>query len=197
MDLAHVGCAAYLCDWSFADFWAVRRNHAGDLSICAGGSAAGVFFFTSLATILIVLLSLIFRFGISKERKFSLRARGGALETLHNFREDQCATRGMRPEAERKVEHGIHELISSVLVMNPMLQEIEVELNFDDLKLTATVEYEGVAPVLPEIAPLPEELATMEGISALSGFMIRQYADRVRVKVHGANACGIQLVFER
>jgi hypothetical protein len=56
--------------------------------------------------------------------------------------------------------------------------------------------YAGVGPVLAETAPTPEQLATDEGIAALSGFMIRGYADRVRVKSKGNTSCRIQLQFD-
>jgi hypothetical protein len=56
------------------------------------------------------------------------------------------------------------------------------------------LEYNGVSPALAETAPTAEELNTDEGIAALSGFMIRQYADRVRVKSQGS-ACRILLHF--
>jgi hypothetical protein len=44
-------------------------------------------------------------------------------------------------------------------------------------------------------APSPENLITDQGIALLSTFMIRQFADRVRIKTH-KGACRIELTFD-
>jgi NCS2 family nucleobase:cation symporter-2 len=149
---------------------------------------------TSLATILVVVLSLLFRFGISKDRHVTFHPGTASFEAIHNLMEEQGATWGMRREVEQRAEHAIHEVITSVLALNPSLRQIDISLEFDELKLVASLEYNGVSPALAETAPTAEELNTDEGIAALSGFMIRQYADRVRVKSQGS-ACRILLHF--
>jgi hypothetical protein len=57
-----------------------------------------------------------------------------------------------------------------------------VLLVFDELNLDAAIEYEGTPIEIVDTAPSIEELGTDHGIAALSTFMIRQYADRVKVK---------------
>jgi len=150
----------------------------------------------SLATILVVVLSLLFRLGVSKERSIVFHPGKETFDTIHNLMEEQGAAWGMRREVEQRAEHAIHEVISSVMSLNPFLRQMDITLEFDELKLSAAVEYAGVGPVLAETAPTPEQLATDEGIAALSGFMIRGYADRVRVKSKGNTSCRIQLQFD-
>jgi hypothetical protein len=72
---------------------------------------------------------------------------------------------------------------------------VEVSIEFDEFKLGADVEYEGVPIRLAEGAPSPESLITDQGIALLSTFMIRQFADRVRIKAH-KSACRIELTFD-
>jgi hypothetical protein len=102
----------------------------------------------------------------------------------------------MRREVERRAEHAVHEVMSTVIRLNPFLRSVDVILEFDELKLEAAVEYNGVGPVLSENPPSAEDLATEEGLAALSGFMIYSYADRVRVKTKGNTWCRIQLQFD-
>jgi len=150
----------------------------------------------SLATILVVLLSLLFRLGISNEHSVVFCPDKHTFDTIQELMEKQGAVWGMRRELEQRAKHAIHEVIASVLTLNPSLRQIAITLEYDELKLGATVEYNGVSLVLAETPPTPDQLATAEGIMALSGFMIRRYADRVRVKTKGTNSCRIQLQFD-
>lgn len=150
---------------------------------------------TSLATVLVVLLSLFFRLGVAKQRSFFFHPGKDTFELIHNVMEEQGATWGMRREVEMRAEHAIHEVISSIVSLNPFLRQAEIIVEFDELKLEATIEYTGLAPILADSAPTAEDLATDAGIAALSGFMIRQYADRVRIKSRGL-ATRIQLHFD-
>jgi len=151
---------------------------------------------TSLATILLITLSLLFRMGVSKERRLIYHPATENMERIHDLMEEQGAIWGMRREVEKRAEHAIHEVMATVMRLNPFLRSVEVILEFDELKFEAAVEYNGAGPVLPERPPTAEELATEEGIAALSGFMISSYADRVRMKSKGNSWCRIQLQFD-
>ncbi len=70
----------------------------------------------------------------------------------------------------------------------------KISIAFDELKLDADVDYAGVPLEMADIAPSPEELSTDAGIASLSTFLIRQYADRVRIKSRkGLNRVEIHL----
>ena len=58
----------------------------------------------------------------------------------------------------------------------------KIVVEFDEFNLNAVVQYSGLTPILAEAPPTAEELSTEAGIAALSGYMIRGYADRVRIK---------------
>lgn len=150
---------------------------------------------TALATVLVVVLSLFFRLGVAKERSLFLHPGQDSFDVIHNFMEEQGAVWGMRREVEMRAVHAIHEVISSVVSLNPFLRQIEIIVEFDELSLEAAVEYAGLTPILSDSAPTVEELSTDAGIAALSGYMIRGYADRVRIKQRG-QITRIQLHFE-
>lgn len=150
---------------------------------------------TSLATILLVTLSLLFRLGVSKQRTFVFHPAAESIDSIHKIMEEQGGIWGMRREVEVRAEQAIHEVLATVMRLNPYLRSVGVTLEFDELKLNANVEYNGAAPALSDRLPDPEQLGTEEGISAMSGFMIRSYADRVRVKSKGNSWSRVQLSF--
>lgn len=81
-----------------------------------------------------------------------------------------------------RAEHAVNEAVNSALAFNPGLKRAEIGIAFDELRLDADIDYEGVPVQLAEHAPTVEDLGTDAGIAALSTFMIRQYAVRVRIK---------------
>ena len=101
----------------------------------------------------------------------------------------------MRREVVVRAIQAVNETVNSALAFNPGLERVEVSIEFDEFKLSADVEYEGAPIRLAESAPSPESLATDEGIALLSSFMIRQFADRVRIKTH-KQASSMELTFD-
>jgi xanthine permease XanP len=149
---------------------------------------------TALATILVVSLSLLFRLGIARRVSFEV-VPGDAMEKINSMMEEQGAAWGMRREVVIRAVQAVHETVNSALAINPGLERVGVSIEFDEFKLGADVEYEGVPIQLAESAPSPESLVTDEGIALLSTFMIRQFADRVRIKTH-KGACRIELTLD-
>ena len=149
---------------------------------------------TALATILVVSLSLLFRLGIARRVNFEV-VPGEGMEKINSRMEEQGAAWGMRREVVMRAVQAVHETVSSALAFNPGLERVKVSIEFDEFKLAADVEYEGVPIRLAESAPSPESLVTDEGIALLSSFMIRQFADRVRIKTH-KGTCRIELTLD-
>jgi xanthine permease XanP len=149
---------------------------------------------TALATILVVSLSLLFRLGIARRVGFEVMP-GDAMEKINSKMEEHGAAWGMRREVVIRAIQAVNETVNSALAFNPGLERVEVSIEFDEFKLGADVEYEGVPIQLAESAPSPESLITDQGIALLSSFMIRQFADRVRIKAH-KGACRIELTFD-
>ena len=150
---------------------------------------------TSLATVLVVLLGMVLRMGVAKQQSIVIRAGRESFEPVHRFMEEQGSAWGMRREIEIRAEQAIHEALACIAAVNPFLREVEITAEFDELNLKVALEYSGVAPLLAGAAPTVEQLATDEGIAALSGFMIRQYADDVSIRMRGEKT-RVQLGFE-
>ncbi len=149
---------------------------------------------TALATVLVVSLSLLFRLGIA--RRVSLEVvPGDDMEKIDSMMEEHGAAWGMRREVVISAVQAVHETVNSALAFNPGLERVQVSIEFDEFKLAADLEYEGVPIRLAESVPSFESLGTPEGVALLSTFMIRQFANRVRIKTH-EGACRIELTFD-
>jgi xanthine permease XanP len=146
----------------------------------------------AFATVLVVSLSLLFRLGIANKIKSQLQPGPNAADSIHFIMEEQGAAWGMRREVVLRSEHALVEVANSAYLLNPELKNLEVTLSFDELKLDAVIEYEGTPMQIAESAPSVRELATEQGIAALSTFLIRQYADRVKVKTR-KGLCSVML----
>jgi xanthine permease XanP len=149
---------------------------------------------TALATVLVVSLSLLFRLGIA--RRVSLEVvPGDDMEKIESMMEEQGAAWGMRREVVISAAQAVHETVNSALAFNPGLERVQVSIEFDEFKLAADLEYEGIPIQLADSVPSLESLGTPEGVALLSTFMIRKFADRVRIKTH-KGACRIELTFD-
>jgi xanthine permease XanP len=149
---------------------------------------------TALATILVVSLSLLFRLGIARRVSFEV-VPGDVMEKINSMMEEQGAAWGMRREVVIRAVQAVNETVISALAFNPGLERVQVSIEFDEFKLDADVEYEGVPIQLAESAPSPETLFTDDGIALLSTFMIRQFVDRIRIKAH-RGVCRVALTWD-
>ena len=148
---------------------------------------------TALATMLVVSLSLLFRLGIARRVGFEVKP-GEAMEKINSTMEEHGAAWGMRREVVIRAIQAVNEAVNSASAFNPDLERVKVSIEFDEFKLSADVDYEGVPIQLAESAPSPESLVTDQGIALLSTFMMRQFADRVRIKTQRGTS-RIELTF--
>ena len=149
---------------------------------------------TALATVLVVSLSLLFRVGIAKRVSFEV-VPGEDMEKVRSMLEEQGGAWGMRPEVVDSAVRAVHETVNSALTFNPGLERVKIGIEFNEFKLVADLKYDGVPIQLAESVPSLGSLGTSEGVKLLSTFMIRQFADRVRIKAH-KGACRIELTFD-
>ena len=72
---------------------------------------------------------------------------------------------------------------------------VAVQVEFDEFKLEIDIDYDGLPVQLPDELPPFEALADEDGIALLSGYMIRQFADGVKVTSQDGH-CHVHLYFE-
>jgi xanthine permease XanP len=149
----------------------------------------------SLATILVVLLNLVFRIGVRRKATLSLAPGADSHARISEFLDRQGGAWGMRPEVVVRANEALHELAVGIGRAN-VSSVIAVEARFDEFNLDLDVTWEGEMVVLSESAPTVESLKLkLDSILKLSGFLIRHYTDRVTTEEREGR-CRVVLHFD-
>lgn len=149
----------------------------------------------SLATVLVVALNLLFRLGVAKSQTIRLLPERDSLDTITSFMEEQGGAWGMRKEVEERAAEAIYESMVSLSGMQ-VTSPVSVRVWFDEFKLEVDLDYDGPPIHLPEAPPAAEELSNgKQALAMLSGYIIRQHADRVSVSSTNGH-CRVHLHFD-
>jgi xanthine permease XanP len=149
----------------------------------------------SLSTVLVILLNLLFRIGVARRRSLELVPGPHNLDTISRFMEEQGGAWGMRREVVSRATHALHELMTIIQSLQPTPSSVIVQAEFDEFLLKIDVDYDGEPLHLSDALPPTETLASESAIRLLSGYMIRQYADLVKVAGQSGH-CHVGLHFE-
>jgi xanthine permease XanP len=150
---------------------------------------------TAVSTILVVLLNIVFRIGVKKRQTLEITSDKDSLDKITAFMEHQGSAWGMRREVVSRATDAVYEFIANATSFQVTSPHFVVEGVFDEYSLDVDIEYEGTPIDLSAQMPSLEDLANGRGVGALSGYMIHQYADRVRMKQRSGQ-CILQLHFE-
>jgi xanthine permease XanP len=149
----------------------------------------------AFATVLVTVLSLLFRIGIGKRMTFKLSIEECSFDNLHRIMEEQGALWGMRREVASRVEQAIYETLTIVSIRKLNSAPINVAMEFDEINLDVEIEYEGPPFDLATRPPGLDEIGNSESVVAMAGYLIPQYADRARIKSN-QNSTLVQLHFD-
>lgn len=149
----------------------------------------------SLSTVLVVLLNLMMRIGISRSRSVELSPETDSIDKVTRFMEEQGAMWGMRREVAMNAAEAIYECLVNIGQLG-VTSPVRMTARFDELTLNVVLRYEGRAVTLATAPPSAEELVSdPTALSRLSGFLIQQAADKVSVASVNART-HIRLHFE-
>lgn len=156
------------------------------------------FFSSSLAisTVLVVLLNLLFRIGITKRQFLELTPGVDGSQKIFEFMETQGGVWGARREVIMRATAALNEFVESAAGLGLVNGRAQVEVSFDEFNLDMDIRYDGELMEFPSRRPTEDALlADDKAVASLSGFLIRQYADRVKgEKINGR--CRIQIHFD-
>ncbi len=150
---------------------------------------------TSVATVLVVILSLLFRIGLRKQRSLELRTGHDHLDEITQFMDDQGSVWGMRKEVVTRATDAAYEVINNLGLLPLRSEVITLSTSWDELRLDLDIEYDGPAIELANSMPALEEMGTEAGAAQLAGYLIHQYADRVKIREKNG-VCHVQLHFD-
>jgi xanthine permease XanP len=134
-----------------------------------------------LATLVALLLNLVFRIGIRRKVEITVNPTGPDPQEITNFIERNAGIWGARRDVINRIEFAVQQTIDSVLGLCDPDGVIRLEIGFDEFVIDVMISYKGKALEFPERQPSHEAIIEMEeGHRQLAGFLIRSYADRIR-----------------
>jgi NCS2 family nucleobase:cation symporter-2 len=150
----------------------------------------------SISTVLVVLLNLLFRIGVTKRQFLELTPGVDGSQKIFEFMETQGSVWGARREVIMRATAALSEFVESAAGLDLVKGKAQAEVSFDEFNLDLDIRYDGELMEFPNRRPPDDALLTNEGaVAGLSGFLIRQYADRVKAEMANGR-CRIQLHFD-
>ena len=90
----------------------------------------------------------------------------------------------------------LNEFVESAAGLDLVNGKIQAEVSFDEFNLDMDIRYDGELMEFPSRRPTEDALlADEKAVASLSGFLIRQYADRVKAEIANGQ-CRIQMHFD-
>ncbi|HEY6677144.1 MAG TPA: solute carrier family 23 protein [Terrimicrobium sp.] len=150
----------------------------------------------SLATVLVIVLNLLFRIGIAKRQALELTTSVDNSQKIFDFMETQGGVWGARRDVIMRATAALNEFVESAAGLGLVKGRAQVEVSFDEFNLDLDIRYNGELMEFPSRRPTEEALlADDNAVAGLSGFLIRQYADRVKAEMADGQ-CRIQIHFD-
>jgi NCS2 family nucleobase:cation symporter-2 len=150
----------------------------------------------SISTVLVVILNLLFRIGVTKRQSLELTAGVDGSQKVFDFMETQGAVWGARRDVIMRATAALNEFIESAAGLGLIKGKARAEVSFDEFNLDLEIRYDGVLMEFPSRRPTEEALISDENaVARLAGFLILQYADRVSAAATDGR-CRIHLHFD-
>jgi xanthine permease XanP len=150
----------------------------------------------AISTILVVFLNLLFRIGVTKYQILELTPGVDSSQKIFEFMETQGGIWGARHEVILRATAALNEFVESAAGLGLVNGKARAEVSFDEFNLDVDIRYDGQLMEFPSRRPTEDALlADEKAFIGLSGFLIRQYADRVRSEVVNGR-CQVQLHFD-
>jgi xanthine permease XanP len=150
----------------------------------------------SLATILVFALNLLFRIGLKTRAELQLSGSDDASEKIFAFMETQGALWGARKEVIVRATSAMNEFVEAARTLELTKGEIRVIASFDEFNLDVELRYDGSLMEFSTKRPTEAELLEDEkAVAGLAGFLIKNYADKIRTDCHDGK-CRVQFHFD-
>jgi NCS2 family nucleobase:cation symporter-2 len=133
-----------------------------------------------LATLVALLLNLLFRIGVKRSVSTSLDPGSPNVKAITRFIERSAGVWGARRDVTTRLEFAVQQTVEAAVEFADVSGPIKVEISFDEFVIEAVIRYPGLPLQFPTAAPAPEELLKADDAPLrLSGFLIQRHADKV------------------
>jgi xanthine permease XanP len=142
-----------------------------------------------LATVVALLLNLVFRLGIRREVAMAVDPTAPDYEEVGNFVQRNAAIWGARRDVVTRVEFVVQQAAEAIVEYCRPSGSIEVEIGYDEFDIDVTMTYSGKPLELTGQLPTQDEiLETEEGPGRLAAFLIVQRSDKVKASAADGTA---------
>jgi xanthine permease XanP len=132
-----------------------------------------------LATLVALVLNLLFRIGIRRTVELTIDGGARGLDAVAGFIERNAGIWGARRDVANRVEFAVQQTIEAVVSIGEIAGPIRLDLGFDEFVIDVLVTYDGAPLEFPMQPPTHEEITETEhGHLRLAGYLIRRQADR-------------------
>jgi len=150
----------------------------------------------AISTVLVVVLNLLFRIGVTKRQLLELTPGVDGYQKIFEFMETQGGLWGARRDVIMRATAALNEFAESATGLDLVKGKAQVEVSFDEFNLDMDIRYDGELMEFSSQRPSEDALlADKKAIVGLSGFVIRQYTDRVKAEMVNGR-CWIQMHFD-
>ena len=150
----------------------------------------------AVSTVFVVVLNLLFRIGVTKRQVLELTPGIDGSQKIFEFMETQGSIWGARREVIMRATAALNEFVESAAGSGLVNGKAQAEVSFDEFNLDMDIRYDGELVEFPTRRPTEDALlAEDKAVASLSGFLIRQYADRVKGEMVNGR-CRIQMHFD-
>jgi NCS2 family nucleobase:cation symporter-2 len=150
----------------------------------------------SISTVLVVLLNLLFRIGVTKRQLLELTPGVDGSQKIFEFMETHGGVWGARRDVIMRATAALNEFVESAAGLELVKGKVQAEVSFDEFNLDMDIRYDGELVEFPTRRPTEEALISDENaVARLAGFLILQYADRVSAAATDGR-CRIHLHFD-
>lgn len=141
----------------------------------------------SLTAVMAIVLNLIFRIGIARKASIQLIVGTDTSEKVFAFMERQGAAWGARREVIHKAAAAINEFLEAARCLDVADNQLSAHADFDECSLNVVITHRGRPMPFPDKRPDEQAVrADPAAQTALSGFIIAKYADKITTGVDGA-----------
>jgi xanthine permease XanP len=150
----------------------------------------------AVSTVLVVVLNLLFRIGVTKRKTLELTPGADGSRKIFEFMETQGGAWGARRDVVMRAAAALEEFRESAAGLGCAKTPARADVSFDEFNLDVDIRYDGDLMDFPSGRPTADALlADGSAVVSLSGFLIRQYADRVTAETVGGR-CHVHLHFD-
>ena len=147
-------------------------------------------------TVLALALNGLFRIGLRQQATLSFEATSYRVDALTSFIEHHGAEWGARRDVMMRMAAALDQLVDTVNAHCRPTGPLSLTVSFDEFKVAAELDYDGVALALPTERPSADAIVDSEdGVLRLAGYLIRRSVERVGTTARQGR-CQVQLAFE-